>query len=182
MIIGITGTIAAGKGTIVEFLKSKGFEHLSVRGYLTEEIKKRSLKLNRDSMVMIANELREKYSPSYIVEELMKKAKRDTVIESIRAIGEVKSLQKNPEFVLFAVDAPKEERYKRAIARKSVTDNVTFEEFVAKEDREMTNDDPNKQNLRACIKMADFIFYNDEKIEDLHKNVERVINELRKKN
>jgi dephospho-CoA kinase len=43
MIIGITGTLGAGKGKIVEFLKEKGFEHYSVREYLTQEIKKKRI-------------------------------------------------------------------------------------------------------------------------------------------
>lgn len=42
LVIGITGTLGAGKGTIVDYLvDSKGFAHYSVRAYLIEEIKKR---------------------------------------------------------------------------------------------------------------------------------------------
>ena len=38
MIIGITGTLGAGKGAVVEFLKQKDFKHYSVRNFLIEEI------------------------------------------------------------------------------------------------------------------------------------------------
>ena len=41
MIIGITGSLAAGKGTISDFLKGKGFNYYSVRAFLIEEIRKR---------------------------------------------------------------------------------------------------------------------------------------------
>ncbi len=41
LIIGITGTLGAGKGTIVEYLeKEMGFDHLSVRDFITKEIEK----------------------------------------------------------------------------------------------------------------------------------------------
>ena len=58
-IIGITGTLGAGKGTVVDFLVSeKGYKHYSVRSFISEEIIKRNLPLNRDSMVVVANDLR----------------------------------------------------------------------------------------------------------------------------
>lgn len=38
-IIGITGTLGAGKGTVVDYLvKNKGFNHFSVGDYLIDEI------------------------------------------------------------------------------------------------------------------------------------------------
>lgn len=58
IIFGITGTNGAGKGTVVEYLKTKGFEHLWVTGLITEEIVKRGMPVNRDSMRIVANDLR----------------------------------------------------------------------------------------------------------------------------
>ena len=75
MIIGITGTLGAGKGTVADYLvKERGFKHLSVREYLIEEIKKRGLAVNRDNMVLVANDLRVKFGPGYIAEQLYEKA------------------------------------------------------------------------------------------------------------
>ena len=67
MIIGITGTLGAGKGTIVGFLKERGFSHYSVREFLIEEINRRGLEANRDSMILVANDLRANFGGSYIV-------------------------------------------------------------------------------------------------------------------
>ena len=65
--IGITGTLGAGKGTIVDYLvKEKGYVHFSVRDFIVEEIERRGLPINRDSMTMVGNDLRAQYSPSYI--------------------------------------------------------------------------------------------------------------------
>lgn len=93
MIIGITGTLGAGKGTIVEYLIQKGFRHYSVREFLIKEINKRSLPVNRDSMVLVANQLREINSPSYIIERLLEKANQEgenSIIESIRTQEKLK--------------------------------------------------------------------------------------------
>ena len=182
MIIGITGTIGAGKGTIVEYLVSKkNFLHFSVRDFLIEIIEQRELPVNRDSMVAVANELRATFSPSYITDQLFERAVKsgqNGIIESIRAVGEIESLRNNPNFVLFAVDADIRKRYERISLRKSATDHIDFETFVSNEKREMTTTDPTKQNLGECIKKADYVFTNDNDIIDLHRAVEKVISDI----
>jgi dephospho-CoA kinase len=185
IIIGITGTLGAGKGTIVDYLMNKkGFSHYSVRAFVTEEIKKRNLTVNRDNMVMVANELRAKHSPSYIVEQLYEqaiKSEKNCIIESIRTPGEVVALKSKGNFFLFAVDAPAKVRYDRILQRKSETDNISFDIFIENEKREMNSTDPNKQNISKCIEMADYFFENDETIERLEKKVDIVIEEIIKK-
>jgi len=179
IIIGITGTLGAGKGTIVEYLtKKKGFNHFSVRAYLIEEIEKRNIPVNRDSMVLVANELRTNNSPSYIAEQLLERAsksEKNCIIESIRTQGEVEALKANGSFYLFAIDAAANTRYERIQKRNSETDNVTFETFLENEEREMQSSDPNKQNISSCIEMADYVFENDETIEELEEKVDAVI-------
>lgn len=186
IIIGVTGTLGAGKGTVVEYLvNKKNFKHYSVRGFLLEIIKERGLPENRDSMVLVANELRAKYSPSYIADELFKRAQasgEDCVIESIRTAGEVNALRERGEFYLFAADADPKTRYERVVLRKSETDQVSFETFLENEKREMDSDDPNKQNLRKCIEMADYVFNNDGSFEEFNNKVEEAINEIKSKN
>ena len=179
LVIGITGTLGAGKGTIVNFLvNNKGFAHYSVRQFLLEEIKKRGLPENRDSMVVVANDLRAKHSPSYITDALYDQAVKegkDAVIESIRTPGEVISLRKKANFFLFAVDADPKIRYERIKSRNSETDHIDFKTFIENENREMTSDDPNKQNLKKCIEMADFVIDNSGTIEELNKKVEEIL-------
>lgn len=176
IIIGITGTIGAGKGTLVEYLvEKKGFVHYSVRGFLIEELNKRKMEVNRDTMVLLANELREKNSPSYIIDQLFEQAKqagKDAVIESIRTPGEVESLRKKDNFCLLAVDADSNIRYERIVQRNSETDHISFEEFLSNEQREMTSTDPNKQNLSKCIAMANYRLSNNGTIDELYKQLE----------
>jgi len=181
-IIGITGTLGSGKGTIVEYLvKEKGFTHFSVREFLLKEIKKRELPENRDSMVIVANDLRKNNSPSFIIDQLYEQSltqSRNAIIESIRTPGEVESLKTKREFYLFAVDADPRIRYERIKLRNSETDQIDYNTFIANEKREMTATDPNKQNLKKCREMADFIFINDGNIEDLSLEVEKVLTQI----
>ena len=178
-IIGITGTLGAGKGTIVDYLvQKKGYVHYSVRSFIAEEIRRRGLEVNRDTLTMTANELRAKNSPSYIAEQLYDRAYsvgKDAIIESISTPGEIAALRAKGNFHLFAVDADRQVRYSRITERKSETDNVSYETFVANEEREMNSNDPNKQNLMECIRQADFVFQNNGSIDELYAEVEKVL-------
>ena len=117
LVIGITGTLGAGKGTLVEYLiREKNFQHYSVRQYLIEEIVRQGLEVNRDNMVIVANKMRSENSPSFIIEELYKEAHaigKNSVIESIRTPGEVEYLKKQGDFLLLAVDADPVKRFER---------------------------------------------------------------------
>lgn len=181
-IIGITGTLGAGKGTVVDYLlEHYGYKHYSVRGYLIEEALRRGMELNRDTFVVVANDLRTQHSPSYITDQLYLQAVENgcnAIIESVRTPGEVESLRKQEHFILFAVDADPKIRYERVVGRGSETDHISFETFLENEAREMSSTDPNHQNIGRCMQMADYVFNNDGDFENLYRQVEEVLNQL----
>ncbi len=179
LIIGITGTLGAGKGTVVDYLTQKyNFIHFSVRDYLWNEVKARQLPLNRDSLTVVANDLRAKHSPSFIVDELYKlaaKQSQNSIIESIRTVGEIVSLTEKGQFILLAVDADPEIRYERVVLRNSETDHISYETFLANEQREMTSTDANKQNLAACLQKANYVLHNNGNREELYSQVDEIV-------
>jgi dephospho-CoA kinase len=179
VIIGITGTLGAGKGTIVDYLVEKrGFEHYSVRAFLLKEIRKRGLPENRDSMFTLANDLRSIHGPSYVTDQLYEEAVqsgKNCVIESIRTPGEIESLRRKGNFYLLAVNADPRIRFERITLRQSETDQVDFNAFLENESREMNTTDPNKQNLQKCIEMADFLFENNGLKEELIRKIADVL-------
>jgi dephospho-CoA kinase len=181
--IGITGTIGAGKGTIVDFLvKEKGFKHFSARAFLLAEIEKRGMPPTRDSMWAIAQEFRKDFSPGYMMEQLAidrKKFDGPAVIEAQRALGEIEVLRKSlPDFYMFAITADPKVRYERIVSRKSSTDNISFEKFIEDETRENENTEPWSGNVYACVKASDFIFENNGSVEILYAKVEEVLKEI----
>jgi dephospho-CoA kinase len=60
-----------------------------------------------------------------------------------------------------------------------VTDQVSFETFIANEEREMSSTDPNHQNIGRCMQMADYVFMNNGNFEELYQQVEEVLQQLR---
>jgi dephospho-CoA kinase len=184
IIIGITGTLGAGKGTIVEFLTNeKDFAHFSVRAFIAEEIIRRGMDVNRDSMVVVANDMRKNNSPSYITDCLYKKALslgKNSIIESIRTPGEIYSLRKKGGFYLFAIDADPEIRYARISLRQSETDHISYQTFLDNEQREMNSTDPNAQNVGKCIELADYRFWNNGTLEQLNHKIEEILGKILK--
>lgn len=178
MVLGITGTNGAGKGTVVDFLvNQKGFKHFSVRNVLIEEIKRQGLSVDRPHMRQVANEMRQKYDPGYIAQTLMGQAlqakEKNCVIESIRSLGEAQYIKSNGA-LLWAVDADRRIRYERVLKRWSETDKVDFETFCMHEDRELHGTEPWDMNLIGVIQLADHVFLNNETPEDLFIQVEEV--------
>jgi Deoxycytidylate deaminase len=184
IIIGITGTIGAGKGTVVNALKAKGFKHFSAREFISQQIVKQSLPVNRDTMTQVANALRVEHSPEYIISQLYEQAfqsKENCVIESVRNTYEIDFLKSKENFFLLAVDADIELRYKRIKLRKSQTDMVSFAIFASNEKREWNNTEDTKQKLKACIESADYSLTNNGTIEELNQKVDKILASIEKK-
>jgi dephospho-CoA kinase len=177
MIIGLTGTLGSGKGTVVDYLKAKGYKHYSMSGFISEEIVRRGLPVNRDTMTSVGTDMRKMHGPDYLTQSLLERAQADTgnvVIESLRAPAEVEYL-KSHGAVVWAVDADVAVRYERIMARKSEKDAVTFEKFKSDEERESVGTNPYEMNLPQCIQMADVTIMNNGTVADLDKEIEAAL-------
>lgn len=183
MIIGITGSFGSGKGTVVDYLvATKGFRHYSARQFITEEIERRGMPVNRDSMIVVANDLRATNEPTFIIDTLYQRAEQaggDAVIESLRAVAEVKHIKELGGIVL-GVDADSKIRYERMAARGSETDSVSYEKFLEQEQAESNADDPTKQDIFGALKQSDAVISNNGTIEELHAQVDAALEKLTK--
>lgn len=181
MIIGITGTLGAGKGTVVESLKEKGFNHHSMSGFIREEIVRRGIQVDRDAYTVVGDDIRAEHGPGYIAASLAERAIAaggDAIIESIQTPGEAAEIRQHGG-VLWAVDADPHIRYERIRLRGSEKDNVTFEDFMRVEKKEMSSDDPTKHNIGAVVQMADYTIHNDGSIEELRAQVDEILGKIR---
>lgn len=182
MIIGITGTDGAGKGTVVEYLvKEKGFAHYHARALFLEEIARQGTLPTRANMRIVANELRAKHGNDYIIRLFLKEAEqrgdKNIIIDSLRALAEAKTLKANGG-ILLAVDADQHIRYERVQKRRSSSDQVTFEEFKRHEELEANDPDPHGMQKRRVMEMADYCLANDGTLAELREKIEAVLANL----
>ncbi|MEZ4195058.1 MAG: AAA family ATPase [Candidatus Paceibacterota bacterium] len=134
MIIGIVGSLGGGKGTVVEYLLSKGnFSHYSSSDLLIKILEERGETVDRDGMNRVANELRAQ-NPAGVPAENYKvyeanDGTSDAIFESLHSVPEVEFI-KSVGGVVIGVTADSNIRYDRILKRGSVKDGVTKEKFI----------------------------------------------------
>ena len=182
MIIGITGTDGSGKGTVVEYLTQvKKYAYYSSRSFIVAEIERQGLAVDRNQMRLTANKMRELHGNDFVVRQAYEKAAaenvEDVVIESIRALAEAEYL-KAQGGILLAVDADQKVRYERVQKRRSESDKVSFEQFVAHEELEKNDPNPHGMQKAKVIEMADYHILNGGTLEELHTQVDTFLEKL----
>ncbi|MBI2669026.1 AAA family ATPase [Candidatus Woesearchaeota archaeon] len=176
MIIGVTGNYAAGKDTVAELLQKMNFYHVSFSDLLREELAQRKVKITRDNLITIGNELRQQNGADILARRALEKLKdgENHVFTSIRNPAEVQLLQKRSDFLFINVEAPEEIRLQRIIQRARENDPRTLKELRQKEARENSTD-PNAQQLQKAASLAKITLINDATVEKLQQKVEKLV-------
>ena len=181
MVIGLTGPNASGKGEAALYIKSKGFAYSSLSDILREEARKLGIEPIRENLIKLGNDLRHKEGSAFLALRAIEGIKKtgDFVIDSIRNPAEVEALRRRGSFTLIGIDAPLEERFKRGLKRERHGDAKTLEEFVEKEGKE-NKANPENQQLKKCLSMADVVIMNDSTISTLQKRIDETIKKNKK--
>src|SRR5687768_13669080 len=117
MLIGLTGRNASGKGEVARYLQSKSFYYYSLSDVIRDEIRQRGEEPTRERLIIIGNELRQKYGASVLAERILAKVEDDKhyIIDSIRNPSEVTSFRAAKHFKLLRIEAPPELRFQRIV-------------------------------------------------------------------
>lgn len=168
-IIGIGGTDGSGKDSLGHFLRDEySWYFISVTDLLREEATKCNLPLSRSTLRLISTEWRAKDGLGVLVDKAIEQYKKldkpytGLVMASLRNPGEADSIHEHGGLVVW-LDAPIELRYQRAVARnKGTEDQVTFEEFRAEEQAQMSHSgNETTLNLSGVKAKADIFITND---------------------
>ena len=173
-LIGLTGTNGAGKGESARFFVDSGFAFFSLSDIIRRELEVRGLEENRDNLIRTGNELRETSGADVLARRVMALISDHSVIDSIRNPEEIAALREFPGFLLLALDAPVGVRYERTRKRGRNESSRTLEEFQAKEAEEWS-DRKTRQQLHACIRLADHVIQNDGTLDELRAQLEKFL-------
>jgi dCMP deaminase len=181
MLIGLTGRNAAGKGEVARYLQRKSFYYYSLSDAIRDEIRSRGDEPTRERLIIVGNELRQRYGSKILAERILAKIEDDKhyVIDSIRNPAEVEAFRAAKHFKLIRIEAPAEVRFQRILSRQRESDPKTIEDFITLENREAEGDDTS-QNLVKVELMADYSLTNDSSLDKLYPQIDQLFIKLLK--
>ena len=174
LIVCLTGMPGAGKSTIANGLKSKGYEIINMGDAVREEAKKRNIEPSGQNLGKIMLELREKNGPGAVAELIQNKIKNSSsnviVIDGIRSNEEIQVLRKFGTVKLLSVHASTDTRYSFLIERGRSDDPQTRDNFDERDVREI------KVGISTPIALADESISNNElSINELIEHAYKII-------
>lgn len=141
LIVCLTGMPGAGKSTIADGLKAKGFEKITMGDAVRAEAARRKIEPTGENLGKLMLELREK-NGSGAVAELIKdqiaNSKSDVIlIDGVRSIAEVDVLKKFGTVKILAIHASSDTRFKFLSNRGRSDAPADRQDFVKRDSREI---------------------------------------------
>src|SRR5581483_2226623 len=179
IILGVTGYPASGKDTLSNYLVDHyEFSHLSTSDIVRTYIKENNLgEMTRPLVRETATQLRQKFGGDYLMKEALKDPHPRLIISGIRSLGEAETLKKAGG-KLIALDVPIEQRYQWAAKRKRASDQISFEQFRAKQEDEEKNQNINDCNVNAVLAMADYSLSDYKDFEDFYQKIDQLMSKI----
>lgn len=176
IILGLTGEIASGKGTVAKYLSEK-YNANSHRFStpLRDLLNRLYLEINRKNMQDISRVLREHFGQNLLARVITEDVKNDqnrvVIVDGIRRPADIEYLRELPEFKLVYITADPKIRYERLVKRGENEDdkNKTFEQF--KKDHEAETE----LEIPTIGKTADYKINNSGNMDDLFAQINKIV-------
>lgn len=141
LIVCLTGMPGAGKTTIAESLRSKGFDRVTMGDAVRAEAARRGLAPTGENLGKLMLELREKNGPGAVAElikdQILKSSSDVVLVDGIRSIHEVNVLKKIGKVKVLAIHASGDTRFKFLTSRARSDAPSDREEFGQRDSREI---------------------------------------------
>lgn len=178
IILGITGEMACGKGTIAEYVVKKydGSAH-RFSTMLRDVLDRLHIEQTRENIVNISTVLRKTFGEDLMAKVMKHDAENDeheiVVVEGVRRMDDIKYLKELPHFKLIYIDATIEKRYERVIKRgENIGESQkTFDDFKKAHEYET------EIQIPGLKQYSNYVVNNDSEFEDLYKQVDDIIKE-----
>lgn len=180
IIIGFVGEIASGKGTACDYLienHKAGYYRFST--IIRDILDRLHLPQSRRNMQRLSTNLRQIFEEDLFAKVIANDVKQDNAeiicVDGIRRPADIIYLKKLDNFHLIHIYTDEKLRYQRIIERAENSDdkNKTFEEFLKDQQGET------ELTIPEVVAQADIQIKNNGDKEDLHKELEKLVQELK---
>ena len=141
LIVCLTGMPGAGKSTIAEALKSKGFEKITMGDAVRAEAARRKLEPTGENLGKLMLELREKNGYGAVAElikdQIANSKSNVIIIDGVRSIAEVEVLKKFGTVKILAIHASAQTRFGFLSGRARSDAPIDRKDFAKRDSREM---------------------------------------------
>jgi len=180
-IIAFTGMPFSGKSEAVQIAKTHNIPVVRMGDLVWEETQRKGRPLDDKNVGDVANTLRKQKGMNVWAKRTVQKIKTIKpstllVIDGIRNTEEIDYFKKTlgNDFVVIAVTASDEVRWKRALSRGRTDDSKTLKDVKERDMREM------RWGLPKVIAEADIVIENDASLDELQHQVTKILNHLAK--
>ncbi|QQR84082.1 AAA family ATPase [Candidatus Peregrinibacteria bacterium] len=176
MIIGLTGSMGAGKGEVVKILEKEGFQYITLSMMVREEARKRGVPEEREQLMEVGNDLRETEGLGVLAKRALEKIQASGtdkwVVDGIRNPAEIDELKKHDGVIIVGLEANRDLLVERILKRARPSDAKTPDEILRKIERELSEGESLAgQQVGKCMQKTDVTLVNEGTLEELEKTV-----------
>ncbi|MFA5312128.1 MAG: AAA family ATPase [Methanomassiliicoccales archaeon] len=173
-ILVIAGMPGAGKEEFVSVALTEGYEVVRMGDVVRAEAKLQSVEVSDKGIGGFANEERKRHGSDIWAKRAVSHVKNErTVIDGSRGLMELDVFRKElGDVFLIAIHSGPKFRFPRLQSRNRYDAPETWEEFKARDDRELG------WGLGSMIAMADAMIVNEGTLEEFKSDCDRLLNKL----
>ena len=183
IILGISGEIASGKDTVGKYLTEK-HKALLLRFSqpLRDMLDRLYLEQNRENMATLSLYLRRAFGEDILSKVLLTDAESSQkdfiVVDGVRRLPDIIHMETSEYFYFAYVEASQEKRYERLVQRRQNPDDATKTPVQFEKDAKLETE----LQISGLQERADFMINNEGTLEELYAQVDKMMEELQKKN
>ncbi len=174
-VIGLTGSIGAGKDVVSKYLVSKyGYIQITIGDVVREAMKKKGLEITRENSDAFSQEMRDKFGADYWIKQCVKKAKNypKSVIDGVRLPSDNDAIKSEfgKDYILLKVDAEPMIRFQRlqSRGRSDLPKDLAHFESQERSQNQMFK-------LDETFKAASAVIDNSTTLDNLYKNIDETL-------
>jgi dephospho-CoA kinase len=182
VILGVSGEIASGKDTVGNYLaEAHGASKLRFSQPLRDMLDRLGIEQNRENMAKLSLYIRKAFGEDILSRVILAEAEASTeefvVVDGIRRLPDMVHMETDEHFYFCYVEANPEKRFERLTQRRQNTDDASKTAMQFEKDSQLETE----IGIRDLKERADFVIDNNGTLEDLKKQTDDMVGELKRR-